>query len=275
MRTRITATLIAILVLALAAPALASSHESDVTVVHGIPGATVDVWVDGEPFLEGFEPSTVTDPQPLPEGTYSIAVYAAGSDPESDDPVIAEDDYEVPGGANVSLVAHLTEDGTPALSAFANDVSELGDGDARLTARHAAAAPATDVRADGDVIIDGFTNGDEGTVEVPAGTYAADVTLAGEDEAVIGPADLDLAAGTHYIAYAIGSADEGDLDLIVQTIDGLGAGDDSGADDHPDEVPAGSGGLLDTGMPMWAMAALALGAALTLTAGTRLVRARA
>lgn len=271
MRTRITVAMIAILLLSLAAPALASSHESDVTIVHGIPGATVDVWVDGEPFLEGFEPETVTDPQPLPEGTYSIAVYAAGDDPESDDAVIAEDDYDVPGGANVSLVAHLTEDGTPALSAFANDASEIGEGDARLTARHAAAAPATDVRADGDVIVDGFSNGEEATVEVPAGTYSADVTLAGEDDAVIGPVDLDLAAGTHYLAYAIGSADEGDLGLIVQTIDGLGG---EAAEDHPDEVPAGSGGLVDTGLPTWAALSLLAGAVLTLGAGARLVRAR-
>ncbi len=271
MRTSITAALVAILLLALAVPALASSHESDVSVVHGIPGATVDVWVDGEPFLEGFEPQTATDPQPLPAGTYSIAVYEAGADPDADDPVIAEDDYDVPGGANVSLVAHLTEDGTPALSAFANDVSELGEGDARLTARHAAAAPATDVRADGDVIIEGFTNGDEGTVEVPAGSYTADVTLAGEDDAVIGPADLDLAAGTHYLVYAIGSAEEGTLDLIVQTIDGLGSGE---TDEHPESVPAGSGGLADPGLPLWAALAMIAGATLTLGAGARLVRSR-
>lgn len=273
MRTRLTAALAAILVLALAAPAMADSHESDVTVVHGIPGATVDVWVDGEPFLEGFEPETITDPQALPEGTYAIAVFEAGADPEEDDAVIPEDDYEVPGGANVSLVAHLTEDGTPALSAFANDVSGLGEGDARLTARHAAAAPATDVRADGDVIVDGFSNGEEGTVEVPAGTYSAEVTLAGEDDAVIGPADLDLEAGTHYIAYAIGSAEEESLGLIVQTIGGLGADADQGEED-PHTVPSGSGGGAADGFPLWAGAVLALGAALTVGAGTRLARQR-
>lgn len=277
MRTRFTAALVAILVLAIAAPALADAHESQVTVVHGVPDLTVDVWVNGDPFLEGFEPDTVTDEQTLPEDTYEIEIYAAGSDPEDEDPAIA-DSVDLPAGVNASIVAHLDADGTPTLSVFVNDTDEIADGESRLTARHVAAAPATDVRANEDALFEGVENGDEGTVDVPADTYAADVTLAGEDDAVIGPVDLTLEAGTHYLAYAVGSADDGNLDLLVQTIGGLGAAADADADDADDEphsVPSGSGGLAsDGGFAAWMALALAGGAALTVAGATRAVRQR-
>ena len=280
MRTKITAALIALLVLAVAAPAAADAHESDVTVIHGVPGLTVDVWVDGEPFIEGFEPGTITDPVQLPEGTYEIAIYEAGADPDEADAAI-EGSADVPAGANASVVAHLDADGTPTLSVFGNDTSALAAGESRLTARHLAAAPATDVRADGEPLFSGVENGDEGTVDVPAGTYSTDVTLAGEDEAVIGPVDLELAEGTHYLAYAIGSAEEETLDLLVQTID-LGAADeatDEATDDDdaeaPDAVHSGTGGQAAQGLPTWVALALAGGGMLALGGGLRFARVRA
>jgi hypothetical protein len=263
MRSKLLIGLVAALVLALAAPAAADSHESQVYVVHGIPDATVDVWVNEEPLLEGFEPGTITDAQTLPAGTYRIQIFPAGSDPETTDALI-DVSPEVPGGANLSVVAHLDADGNPTLSAFPNDTSGTAAGEARLTARHTAAAPEVDVRADGDVLFSGVANGDEGSVDVPAGTYSADIVPAGSDEAVLGPADLDLAEDTLTVAYAIGSLDDGTLDLLVQTIATT-----------PDAVPAGSGGMAAaTSFPIWAALALALGGALIVGSGTRLVSRR-
>lgn len=262
MRVRLLLALVAALTIALAAPAAAQNDESEVFVVHGIPGATVDVWVDGEPLLEGFEPGTITDPLSLAPGAYEIEVFEAGADPDESDPLISANP-EVPGGANLSVVAHLDADGQPTLTAFANDVSEVSSGSGRLTARHTAAAPEVDVRADGTPLFEGVANGQEGTTEVPTGAYSADVVLAGEDEPVIGPADLDLDEGTVTIAYAIGSADEGTLDLLVQTIS-----------PDPDGVPAGLGGLADgqRSLPTWSVLALVLGAALALGSAVRLTR---
>ena len=48
-------------------------------------------------------------------------------------------------GENTTVVAHLTEQGTPTLTKFINDVRGLGDGSARVAVRHAAAAPAVNV----------------------------------------------------------------------------------------------------------------------------------
>ena len=262
MRRITTAALVAgATVTALAAPAAADDHESAVSVLHGVPGLTVDVYVDGEELLPDFAPGTLTDPMMLPAGTYDIAVYADGDTPDSAEPAIQAEGLEVPGGANLTLAAHLGEDGTPMLSAFANDVSETAAGDARLTVRHLAAAPAVDVRAGGDPVISGLTNPDEEVMDLPAGTVTADVVLAGTEDVVLGPADLDLGEGVNTIVYAWGSAEDSTLDLAVQTIDGLHSA--------PEGVPSGQGGLVDNAMLMVLAAA---GAAGVLVAGGRLAR---
>lgn len=247
---------------ALAAPAMADNHEATVSVLHGVPDLTVDVYVNGEETVPDFTPGTLTDPLMLPEGSYDIEVYADGDDPESAEPAISAEGVEVPGGANLTLAAHLGEDGTPMLSAFANDTSTLDAGQARLTVRHAAAAPAVDVRAGGSPVIEGLTNPGEEVLNLDAGTVSADVVLAGTEDVAIGPADLNLAEGTNTIVYAWGSAEDGNLDLAVQTIEGL-HGD-------PEGVPSGQGGLTtDNGVLLVLAMAGAAGAVL---AGSRLVR---
>ncbi len=114
--------------------------------------------------------------------------------------------------------------------------------------RHDAAAPAVDVRADGNVLFKSLTNPKEASGEVPAQTYSADVVLAGTDTVAIGPADLDLAEGTNTIVYAWGSAADDNLELAVQTIDGLHSA--------PGGVPGGEAGLAPEssgGVPAWAL----------------------
>src|SRR5206468_3122659 len=46
-----------------------AASTATVTVVHGIPGTTVDVYVDGAKALPGFTFKTVTKPISLPAGT--------------------------------------------------------------------------------------------------------------------------------------------------------------------------------------------------------------
>lgn len=246
-----------------AAPAAADGHEATVSVLHGVPGLTVDVYINGEEAIADFTPGTLTDPMMLAEGTYDIEVYADGDTPGSAEPAISAQDLEVPGGANLTLAAHLTEDGTPTLGAFANDVSTLEAGQARLTVRHAAAAPAVDVRAGGSPVVEGLTNPDEGVLELDATTVSADVVLAGTEDVVLGPVDLDLAEGTNTIVYAWGSAADGNLALAVQTIEGLHA--------DPGGVPSGLGGGVEPALLVLALA----GAAGAVVASRRVVRAQA
>ncbi len=265
MRILLAAVGAAALPLAIAAPAAADGHEASVSVFHGVPGLTVDVYANGDLLLEDFEPGTITDPVTLPEGDYNLQVFPADADPEADDPAI-EADATVPGGANITVAAHLDADGTPTLTPFVNDVSATAPGEGRLTARHTAAAPEVDIRGGGEVVFGGVANGSEGTVDLPAGTVSADVVLAGESEPVLGPADVDVTEGVNTIVFAWGSAEDGSLDLAVQTIEGLHS--------TPDSIPSGNAGLLTDALP-WQLGLVALaGAGIAVVAGTRAVRAR-
>lgn len=243
----------------LSAPAHAAD-DATVSILHGVPGATVDVYANGEVLLEGFEPGTITDPMPLPAGEYDLKVTAAGAGADGE-AVIEAEDVAVTAGTNVTVAAHLDADGAPVLTPFANDTSATEPGDARLTVRHAAAAPAVDVRADGEVAFSDLTNPNEAMADLPAGSISADVVLAGTEDVAIGPADVTLKEGTNTIVYAWGSAEDDSLDLAVQTIDGLHSA--------PEGVPSGQGGLANNG----ALLVLALaGAAGAVVAGRSIVR---
>ncbi|MFD6417570.1 DUF4397 domain-containing protein [Streptomyces sp. NPDC060194] len=217
---------------AFAQPQAAPDDTAHVSVLHAVPGLTVDVFAGDKELLPDFEPGTLTDPLKLDAGSYDIKVFKDGEGPDGT-PAI-EKTVEVPGGANATLVAHLDADGKPALDAFVNDTSKVPAGKARLTVRHVAAAPAVDVRAGGTPVFEGLENPKEAKGEVDAGTVKADVVLAGTDTVAIGPADLDLAEGSNTIVYAWGSAEDKNLELATQTVDGLHSA--------PHGVPAGGNG---------------------------------
>src|SRR3954453_18362771 len=122
---------------AFATPA-AAADDATVVVVHGVPDLTVDVYVSAdatytkeEALLTNFTPGTVTDPVKLAGGTYNLAVFPAKADP-SGDPAIEANDVTVPAGANITLAAHLADDGKPVLTPFVNDVSKVAAGQGRL-----------------------------------------------------------------------------------------------------------------------------------------------
>jgi len=181
-----------------AAAAVAPAHaasDATVSILHGVPDATVDVYVNGKALLKNFKPGTLTDPQMLPAGSYDLKVVKAGDGPDGD-AIVQANNVKVPGGANITVVAHLTAGGKPTLTPYVNDVSTIPAGKARLIVRHDAAAPAVDVRAVGEPVFTDLKNPKEKSAEVEPGTVKADVVLAGGDTVVIGPASLKLAEGT-------------------------------------------------------------------------------
>ena len=254
-----------------AAPAMAAD-DATVSVLHAIPAGLgadiVDVYAGDALLIDNFTPGSL-ETLTVPAGSYDLGVYADGSTPADSDAVLSAMGVEVPAGANATVTANLDATGSPALNVYVNDISEVMAGEARLTVRHIAAAPAVDVRADGNVIAANLVNPDEAIVDVPAGPYTADVVLAGTDTVAIGPADLELTEGTNTIVYAWGSADSGDLALAVQTIDGL--------DGMPGGVPAGGGAASDSGTNSALIAAglMTVAAAGVAGAAVRLNRSRA
>jgi hypothetical protein len=217
-----------------------AAETAQVSVVHGIPNTPVNVFVNGKLTLPDFKPGTVAGPLSLPPGSYTVTVFPAADTAGTGTPVIKAT-AAVQAGQSYSLVAHLTTAAKPTLTVFVNDTSAMPAGMGRLIVRHVAAAPAVDVRANGKVAFPGLTNPHEAKANLPAGSISADVVLAGTSTVVLGPANVTLAEGQDTIAYAIGSAADKTLALVVQTISGLSS--------PPTGVPSGTGGFAAPNRP--------------------------
>jgi len=224
--------------LAFAAPAAAvEPGQAELFVLHGVPGLTVDVYVNGALTLDDFAPGTLAGPLDLAPGTYSVALTASDALDDSA-PLLGPIDLPLAADMSYTAVAHLDADGNPTANLFTNDLSSTASGEGRLTVRHVAAAPAVDVLVGGSALISNLSNPDEAKMDVPAGTYSATVAATGTTAPVIGPADVPVAAGQNTIVYAWGSLADDNLDVAVQTIAVNGA--------MPTAVQAGTQGLADT-----------------------------
>ena len=245
------------------ASAAGAQDSARVHLIHGIPDTDVDVAAGGEVVipefsfgdtqdLSGFAGQTLESLQVLLTGTDTVAIDVG--------------DFDVPATGNYTAIAHLDADGTPTVSVFANDVTTIAAGEGRLVVRHTAAAPAVDILANGAAAFTNVPNGAGGGADLPAGTISAEVVPTGATEpVVIGPADLPVAEGSSLIVYAVGSLDAGNLTVLTEVIDGLGA--------LPDVVNTGNSPVSNSSFPVAAlvgglMVLVALGGRRTL-AGTR------
>lgn len=212
--------------MAFATPAQAGGwhhHDDDpakLSVLHGVPGLTVDVWVDGNLTLDDFTPGTLAGPLELAAGDYEIAITASDAT-SADNPVIGPVTVDLDEGNDYTAVAHLDADGAATATLFTNDTkAPRNDKKGKLTVRHVAAAPAVDVLAGGSAVIEGLSNPDEATLKLRAGTISASVAAAGTADPVIGPADVTVEGGKNTIVYAWGSLADGTLAVAVQVVDG-------------------------------------------------------
>lgn len=250
----------------LALPANAiSASSADLSVLHGIPGLDVDVYVNGANTLDNFSAGDLAGPLDLPAGTYTVTIVAA-ADANDDTPLLGPIDIDLAANTSYTAVAHLKADGTPTVALFTNDTSTIAAGQGRLTVRHVAAAPAVDILANGAAAFTNLVNPNEVKAALPVGTISAAVALTGTTAPVIGPADVAIADGVNTIVYAYGSAADSTLALAVQTISGLHS--------NPGGVNAGEAGLAADSDPtvMW-IGAAAL-AAMVLAAATFVARRR-
>ena len=248
-----------VLAATVAAPAQAA-EDAKLSVLHAVPGLTVDVYVDGKRTLDNFKPGTLAGPLNLPAGTYEVAITAGDAEDDSK-PAIGPIDLKLAGGQNYTAVAHLEEGGDPTATLFENDISKTEAGEGRLTVRHTAAAPAVDVLAGCDAVVSDLSNPDEEVLNLAAGTVSASVAAAGTTKPVIGPADVTVAEGKNTIVYAWGSLEDDNLKLAVQTISSLHS--------NPSGVHAGQVGLAAEQSP-----APLVAVGLALVAGAVLLRRR-
>ncbi|MGE0141955.1 MAG: DUF4397 domain-containing protein [Planctomycetota bacterium] len=186
-----------------------------VSVIHGVPGlpSPVDVFA-GTSRLFSFDFGELRGPLVLNPGTYPLSVQLGGN------PILSLS-ATVAAGDNVTVIAHLDAQGTPRLSAYANDVSPANGG-ARLTARHLAAAPPVDIgidtRSQRVLTLSGVVNGQSATAPVGAGLYSA-MIFDTTSSLSLGPIPLKTGVGVHLLVHAVGDLGAGTFRAVVQTID--------------------------------------------------------
>jgi hypothetical protein len=204
----------------------AAQDASQVYVVHaidlesGVGSTPVTVCVDGAQTLTDFRTGDVAGPLELPAGTYNVQVFAGADVPCDDDvaPVIDED-VDVPGGQNLSLIAAPDAEGRYGLVALPNPVECYDAPNGRVTARHMAIAPPVNVRLGEVPVIENLANGEQQSLDVPAGPYAdINVVLAADGSPVIDIGTIDVVEGQALIAYVIGGGNQ-EISVFTQTLD--------------------------------------------------------
>lgn len=221
---RVLAGIAAIAAVAIAPGVAEADGHVAITLLHGIPGATVDVAVDGDVVVPGFEPGDTADLSAFAGQTLAnVEVRAAGTEDVVIGPVA---EFPVPAEGNWTVLAHLDADGNPTITPFENDESAPAGADqGRLTVRHTAAAPAVDVVLGDARPVENAANGDSAALDLPAGDVAgAQIAPTGGDPIADVPT-VTVSAGKNLIVYAVGSLADETFTFYTQEIDLEVAGD--------------------------------------------------
>jgi hypothetical protein len=216
-----------------------SAADAGIQLVHGVPGADVDVYVDGEAILPGFSAGTIAGPVSLAAGSHVVDLYQAIDGA----PAAAGDRTDLPitsqsvtvGSDPASLIAHLAADGEVVLSSFAEDLAPTDPAQGRFVVRHLAQGPEVTVNIDGEPVPDGMIgNGEFATIPLAAGQHT--VSAVTGDGTEIANATISVDDGELASITVFGSAESGTLDAVVQSFSGLSSA--------PTEVPTGNSNLL-------------------------------
>ena len=232
--------------------------QADVTayVVHGIkgddfgldPALPVDVFVSGLGCaLPGFKFGDRVGPLNVAAGDYDISIFLADeANPCGGAEVIDLDGVTLPDGANATIIAHRTFDGSAGAgdlltlgvtaSIFGNDPAPTGRGQARVVAQHTALAPSIDVVVSRDytdpnapsVFVPNFTNptagGDAMMSQINAQFRPGewDITLEIGGAAIAPSTRVRLKPFTTTYIYAVGDFAGGTFQYLVYTDEARG-----------------------------------------------------
>jgi hypothetical protein len=221
----------------LAAVASAPASAATLYVGHGIPGKEfgdntnelpVDIClVSGASRDVLFSKVKFGDfavvPKNLDGGRYDVEVRLVDSSkPACDGPVAIAASIFLAFNENATAFAHLNEQGVPTLTKFTNDVRPLAEGQTRIYARHAAAFGDVNVYLRSGkkaALIRDLENPDQEGANLPAGTWHVAIYPASSWHKPAFSANLPLAAGTAYFAYAVGSPANGTFTVLPQAIE--------------------------------------------------------
>ena len=190
-----------------------------IQVIHNSASPTVDIYVDGELAVEGFEYRTAS-PVFEVETSFTVGIAPTGGDIIADFPITLED-----GGEYVVMATGLlgSED-TPFTLATTSTTFGASEGYVGLEAYHGSTdAPAVDILANGDVLVSNLAYGDfSGYVEVPAASYTVGIAPTGGAVIAEFEAPLSGLGGASAVVFASGflSGDDPAFGLFAALQDG-------------------------------------------------------
>ena len=193
-----------------------AQSTADLTLVHGIPGTTVDVSVDGTIVIDAFVPGSLANISSFAGQTLKNVTV---TDDATGDVIIGPlATLVMPASGSHSIVAHLDASGTPVISTFENNTTPTTTGRSRVTLRHTAAAPAIDLIVGDQRPVVGATNGQSAEIELPDGQLSGAQIAPTGGVGIAQVPTLDLAANTNTIVYVVGSVDDNTTDFVVQVV---------------------------------------------------------
>ena len=218
---------LALLCAAMSTAALASSMY----LVQGIPGrdyaaATdpafpVDVLLNDEVcYVHGLPYGSMTGPLTLQPGTYNLKVSIADSlAPCTNTPLINRS-VTIDAKTDISAVTALSEDGTPTLLTFTNNLSPVTEGMGRVLLAEAAGAPAVQAVFQNTVTMKTYTYSvDPGTlldIALPAGNYT--VQLNQGTTTLVAATFLRLDPQSVNLLYAVGEVANNTVALVTRSL---------------------------------------------------------
>lgn len=203
-----------------------ASAASELYVVHGINGQDlgldkplpVDISVNGGCLLTDVKFGDIAGPVPVDPGAYDVEVRLSTG--TCDGPLAISGSVAVQFGESSSAVAHVTEQGTPTLTKFVNDLRPTPKpNQTRVVIRHVAAAPPVDIDLFGRkrvVELTDIRNGEQ-RAALEWRRHVA-VVVKPFREPGIGPIPVDPEPGTTTVIYAVGSLEGGTFQPLVQVL---------------------------------------------------------
>lgn len=190
-------------------PSISSAQGTNkVRIMHASPDApAVDIYVGGNRVLSNVPFFAASDYLSLPDGTFQVAITPAGA---STDVSVWVGELRVQGGYIGTVIAMNTLENLEVVL-FEDTITPLS-GQARVRVIHGSPdAPAVDIKLAGTsaAVVTNAPFKAAATLEVPAGTYAFDISPAGSSAVVFTTPQLKFEAGWTYTLIATGLINEG------------------------------------------------------------------